>query len=167
MTRIPFWSGPQPPVRAAPRSRRLSRYRPRPADRVRGPTGAPGPGAISLGLNRSLVSLDNKLNQFDAAVTVQRAVRQALTRICKGSGPMLAHRFEMTGPTAWTVRLARRSPLLRRNPGHRQGRPTALRIYAGVNGSFIVGLLTCLLSSRSTSAPSACTPSARCPSSTS
>ena len=35
----------------------------------------------SLALNRSLVSLDNKLNQFDAALTVQRAVRQALTEI--------------------------------------------------------------------------------------
>jgi hypothetical protein len=48
-----------------------------------GPTGTPDPGTLNLtlGLNRSLVSLDNKLNQFEAAVTVQRAVRQALTRI--------------------------------------------------------------------------------------
>src|SRR3954470_19562167 len=50
-----------------------------------GPTGAPEPGSMTMGLNRSLVSLDNKLNQFDAAVTVQRAVRQALTEI--GGGP--------------------------------------------------------------------------------
>ncbi len=49
-----------------------------------GPTGAPPPGSMTLALNRSLVSLDNKLNQFDAAVTVQRAVRQALTRIAPG-----------------------------------------------------------------------------------
>src|SRR3712207_9415995 len=46
-----------------------------------GPTGAPAPGSMTMALNRSLVSLDNKLNQFDAAVTVQRAVRQALTQI--------------------------------------------------------------------------------------
>ena len=46
-----------------------------------GPTGLPGPSTLTLALNRSLVSLDNKLNQFDAAVTVQRAVRQGLTAI--------------------------------------------------------------------------------------
>ncbi|MFD0489387.1 hypothetical protein ACFQ0O_22905 [Saccharopolyspora spinosporotrichia] len=46
-----------------------------------GPTGSPGPDTMTLALNRSLVSLDNKLNQFEAAVTVQRAVRQALVRI--------------------------------------------------------------------------------------
>lgn len=72
-----------------------------------GPTGAPGPGTLTLGLNRSLVSLDNKLNQFGAAVTVQRAVRQALARIGPDLEPqlVLADRFEMTEPTAWTVRL--------------------------------------------------------------
>jgi peptide/nickel transport system substrate-binding protein len=72
-----------------------------------GPTGAPGPGTLTLGLNRSLVSLDNKLNQFDAAVTVQRAVRQALTAIGPDMRltPVLADRFEMTAPTTWSVRL--------------------------------------------------------------
>ena len=42
-----------------------------------GPTGAPEPGSMTMALNRSLVSLDNKLNQFDAAVTVQRAVSRS------------------------------------------------------------------------------------------
>src|SRR5258707_916363 len=46
-----------------------------------GPTGKPSSDTLVLALNRSLVSLDNKLNQFDAAVTAQRGVRQALTRI--------------------------------------------------------------------------------------
>src|SRR3712207_4644273 len=50
------------------------------------PTGLPGPGTYNIALNRSLVSLDNKLNQFDAAVTVQRAVRQALTRLTPDLG---------------------------------------------------------------------------------
>ena len=40
--------------------------------------GAAG-GTLSIVLNRNLVSLDNKLNQYDAAVTVQRAVREAMT----------------------------------------------------------------------------------------
>ncbi|SED04305.1 ABC transporter substrate-binding protein [Streptomyces melanosporofaciens] len=107
-----------------------------------GPTGAPGPGAISLGLNRSLVSLDNKLNQFDAAVTVQRAVRQALTRIGRGLRPelVLADRFEMTGPTAWTVRLRQGARYSDGTPVTVKDVSTALRMYAGVNGSFIVGL---------------------------
>jgi peptide/nickel transport system substrate-binding protein len=34
------------------------------------PTGLPGQDTYNIALNRSLVSLDNKLNQFDAAVTV-------------------------------------------------------------------------------------------------
>src|SRR5919106_3231468 len=71
------------------------------------PTGLPGAGTLNLALNRSLVSLDNKLNQFDAAVTVQRAVRQGLTAIGPETKPVLvlAERFEMTGPTEWTVTL--------------------------------------------------------------
>ncbi|GAA0527537.1 ABC transporter substrate-binding protein [Saccharopolyspora thermophila] len=107
-----------------------------------GPTGAAQPGTIQLGLNRSLVSLDNKLNQFDAAVTVQRAVRQALTRIGPDMKPqlVLADRFEQTAPTAWTVRL-------RDGVRYSDGSPvtvadvaTALRMYGEVNGSFVVGL---------------------------
>ncbi|WP_416971696.1 ABC transporter substrate-binding protein [Streptomyces sp. 4F14] len=107
-----------------------------------GPTGAPGPGTLTLGLNRSLVSLDNKLNQFDAAVTVQRAVRQALTAIGPGMRPelVLADRFEMTAPTTWSVRL-------REGVRYSDGRPvtardvaTAVRMYGEVAGSFVLGL---------------------------
>ncbi|MBZ3905966.1 ABC transporter substrate-binding protein [Streptomyces griseiscabiei] len=107
-----------------------------------GPTGAPGPGTLTLGLNRSLVSLDNKLNQFDAAVTVQRAVRQALTAIGPDMRPglVLADRFEMTAPTTWSVRL-------RDGIRYSDGRPvtvedvsTAVRMYGEVAGSFILGL---------------------------
>ncbi|MCX2730141.1 ABC transporter substrate-binding protein [Saccharopolyspora sp. NFXS83] len=104
-----------------------------------GPTGSPGPDTLVLALNRSLVSLDNKLNQFEAAVTVQRAVRQALTRIGPDltPRPVLAERFDMTAPTEWTVRL---------RPGVRysDGTPvavddvaTALEMYRGVSGSFL------------------------------
>ena len=79
-----------------------------------GPNAQPPPaapsrrGTLSLALNRSLVSLDNKLNQFDAAVTVQRAVRQALTRIGPGTHPelVLAEPFEHDrSPPQWTVKL--------------------------------------------------------------
>ncbi|MFB8353309.1 ABC transporter substrate-binding protein [Streptomyces niveus] len=106
-----------------------------------GPTGAPGPGTISLGFNRSLVSLDNKLNQFDAAVTVQRAVRQTLTRVGDELKLqlVLADRFELTAPTRWTVRL-------RAGVRYSDGSPvtvadvaTALKMYGQVNGSFITG----------------------------
>ncbi|YAL82644.1 ABC transporter substrate-binding protein [Dermacoccaceae bacterium W4C1] len=71
------------------------------------PTGQPGAGTLNLALNRSLVSLDNKLNQFDAAVTVQRAVRQSLTRLTPGLkiDNVLAESFRLTSPTEWTVRL--------------------------------------------------------------
>ncbi|GGS77735.1 MULTISPECIES: hypothetical protein [Streptomyces] len=37
-----------------------------------GPTGTPGPGTLTLGLNRSLVSPDNKLNQSNAPVPPTR-----------------------------------------------------------------------------------------------
>ncbi|WP_128374427.1 ABC transporter substrate-binding protein [Streptomyces cavernae] len=107
-----------------------------------GPTGAPGPGTLTLGLNRSLVSLDNKLNQFDAAVTVQRAVRQALTRIGPGMRPepILADRFEMTGPTAWTVRLRDGVRYSDGSPVTIEDVTTALEMYSKVNGSFLLGL---------------------------
>jgi peptide/nickel transport system substrate-binding protein len=90
-----------------------------------GPTGAAQPGTMQLGLNRSLVSLDNKLNQFDAAVTVQRAVRQALTRIGPDMKPqlVLAERFERTGrrgpsgsARACGIPTAARSPWLTSRP---------------------------------------------------
>ncbi|MFJ1750704.1 ABC transporter substrate-binding protein [Streptomyces sp. NPDC088116] len=107
-----------------------------------GPTGAPGPGTLILGLNRSLVSLDNKLNQFDAAVTVQRAVRQALTRIGPGMKPrlILADRFEMATPTAWTVRLREGVCYSDGSPVTVEDVATALRMYGQVNGSFLLGL---------------------------
>ncbi|HET7397851.1 MAG TPA: ABC transporter substrate-binding protein [Intrasporangium sp.] len=71
-----------------------------------GAAGAAG-GKLSIVLNRNLVSLDNKLNQYDAAVTVQRAVREALTKIGDDLKPelVLAQSFEQTKPTVWTVKL--------------------------------------------------------------
>ncbi|WP_326614161.1 ABC transporter substrate-binding protein [Streptomyces scopuliridis] len=107
-----------------------------------GPTGAPGPGTLTLGLNRSLVSLDNKLNQFDAAVTVQRAVRQALTRIGPGMKPrlILADRFEMAEPTAWSVRLRDGVCYSDGSPITVEDVATALGMYGKVNGSFLLGL---------------------------
>ncbi|GAA1385366.1 glutathione ABC transporter substrate-binding protein [Pseudonocardia kongjuensis] len=107
-----------------------------------GPTGAPGPGTLVLGLNRSLASLDNKLNQFDGAITVQRAVRQALTRVAPGmvAQPVLAERFEQTAPTEWTVRLREGVRYSDGSPVTPADVDTALRSYAGVNGSFVVGL---------------------------
>ena len=65
------------------------------------PTGTPGPRTASLALNRSVVSLDNKLNQFDAAVTVQRGVRQALTRLTPDLkvGLVLAESFALIWKT--------------------------------------------------------------------
>ncbi|NGN67778.1 ABC transporter substrate-binding protein [Streptomyces sp. A7024] len=107
-----------------------------------GPTGLPGPGTLTLGLTRSLVSLDNKLNQFDAAVTVQRAVRQALTTLGPGLKPrlVLADRFEMTEPTAWTVRLRKGVRYADGSPVTVEDVDTALRMYGKVNGSFLLGL---------------------------
>ena len=71
------------------------------------PTGLPGPGTLNLAFNRSLASLDNKLFQFDSVVTVQRGVRQALTRLTADLEVelVLAESFELTAPTQWTVRL--------------------------------------------------------------
>lgn len=107
-----------------------------------GPTGAPGPGTLTLGLNRSLISLDNKLNQFDAAVTVQRAVRQALTRIGPGMRTqlVLADRFAMTGPTRWSVRLRDGVRYSDGTPVTVEDVATAMEMYGKVNGSFLLGL---------------------------
>jgi ABC-type transport system substrate-binding protein len=105
---------------------------------------APGPGVtgtstLTLGLNRSLVSLDNKLNQFDAAVTVQRAVRQALTEIGDDLKPrnVLAESFELTSPTQWTVKLRND---IKYSDGSRvavEDVSKALEMYSKVNGSFL------------------------------
>lgn len=103
------------------------------------PTGLPGPGTYNIALNRSLVSLDNKLNQFDAAVTVQRAVRQALTRLTPDLGleNVLAESFELTSPTQWTVRLR---PEIRYSDGSQvqvEDVATALRMYRDTKGGFL------------------------------
>lgn len=104
-----------------------------------GPTGSPAPGSMVLALNRSLVSLDNKLNQFEAAVTVQRGVRQALTRIGPRltPEPVLADRFELTAPTEWTVRLRQGARYSDGTPVTPKDVATALEMYQKVNGSFI------------------------------
>lgn len=107
-----------------------------------GPVGAASPGSLTLGLNRSLASLDNKLNQFDAAVTVQRGVRQALTRIDNDmkAKPVLAARFEHTTPTQWTVQLHDDARYSDGTPVTTQDVATALEMYGQVNGSFVLGL---------------------------
>lgn len=104
-----------------------------------GPTGTPGPGTLTLALNRSLVSLDNKLNQFDAAVTVQRGVRQALTRVGQDMKPqlVLADRFELTAPTEWTVHLRDGVRYSDGSPVTIEDVTTALEMYQQVNGSFL------------------------------
>jgi ABC-type transport system substrate-binding protein len=101
--------------------------------------GASGTSTLTLGLNRSLVSLDNKLNQFDAAVTVQRAVRQALTEIGDDLKPrnVLAESFELTGPRQWTVKLRND---IKYSDGTRvavEDVAKALEMYSQVNGSFL------------------------------
>lgn len=107
-----------------------------------GPTGAPPPGSMTMALNRSLVSLDNKLNQFDAAVTVQRAVRQALTRIGPQLTPelVLAERFELTAPTQWTVRLREGVRYSDGSPVTPEDVAVALDMYQQVSGSFLATL---------------------------
>jgi peptide/nickel transport system substrate-binding protein len=106
-----------------------------------GPTGLPGASTLTLALNRSLVSLDNKLNQFDAAVTVQRSVRQGLTAIGPETKPILvlAERFEMTGPTEWTVTLREGIRYSDGSPVQIQDIATALKMYQQVQGSFVAG----------------------------
>ena len=104
-----------------------------------GPTGLPGRGTLVLALNRSLVSLDNKLNQFDAAITVQRAVRQGLTAIGPDATPVLvlADRFEPTGPTQWTVRLREGVRYSDGTPVTVEDVAVALDMYSQVQGSFV------------------------------
>ena len=106
-----------------------------------GPTGLPGPSTLTLALNRSLVSLDNKLNQFDAAVTVQRSVRQGLTAIGPETKPVLvlAERFDMTGPTEWTVTLREGIRYSDGSPVQIEDVATALKMYKQVQGSFVAG----------------------------
>ena len=102
------------------------------------PSGAAG-GAISIMLNRNLVSLDNKLNQYDAAVTVQRAVRQALTRIGLDLKPelVLAKSFELTSPTVWTVKLRDDIHYSDKSPVTVEDVETALKLYFQVSAGYV------------------------------
>ncbi|WP_083672506.1 ABC transporter substrate-binding protein [Micromonospora sp. CB01531] len=104
-----------------------------------GATGSGGGGKLSIVLNRNLVSLDNKLNQYDAAVTVQRAVRQALTRIGQNLKPelVLAQSFELTAPTTWTVKLRDDIHYSDKSPVTVEDVETALKYYFQVKASFV------------------------------
>jgi peptide/nickel transport system substrate-binding protein len=104
-----------------------------------GPTGKPSSDTLVLALNRSLVSLDNKLNQFDAAVTAQRGVRQALTRIGNDLKPqlVLADRFEPTSDTEWTVRLREGVRYSDGSPIEIDDLRVAMEMYQQVSGSFV------------------------------
>lgn len=105
------------------------------------PTGRPGPTTVSLALNRSLVTLDNKLLQYDAALTVQRAVRQALTEIDQNLRPrlVLADEFRLTSPTQWYVRLRPGIRYSDGSPVRVDDVATALKMYSQVDGSFVGG----------------------------
>jgi len=104
-----------------------------------GALGAGGATTLTLALNRSLVSLDNKLNQFDAAVSVQRAVRQALTEIGPDLTPhmVLAEKFELTGPTQWTVKLRDDIKYSDGTAVQVEDVAKALEMYSQVEGSFL------------------------------
>jgi ABC-type transport system substrate-binding protein len=103
------------------------------------PTGTPGPRTASLALNRSVVSLDNKFNQFDAALTVQRAVRQSLITLDQHLKPqlVLADKFEMVSPTQWYVHLRPGTIYSDGRPVQVQDVATALKMYSQVSGSFV------------------------------
>jgi peptide/nickel transport system substrate-binding protein len=103
------------------------------------PTGLPGPGTLNIALNRSLASLDNKLNQFDAAVTVQRAVRQGLTWLTADLSvqPVLVESFELTAPTEWTVRLRPEIRYSDNSPVQVEDVAVALQCYRDTKGGFL------------------------------
>ena len=103
------------------------------------PTGLPGPGTYNIALNRSLVSLDNKLNQFDAAVTVQRGGASGADPADAGSGleNVLAEAFELTAPTQWTVRLREGSGTPTTPRSRSPDIATALKMYRGTPGGFL------------------------------
>lgn len=95
--------------------------------------------ALNLNLNRDLSTLDNKTNQYDALVTVQRAVRQALTEIGSDLTPslVLASSFEATGPTEWTVELRDDITYSDGSPVEVEDVETALKLYFEVPASFV------------------------------
>ncbi|TPG19893.1 ABC transporter substrate-binding protein [Pedococcus bigeumensis] len=96
-------------------------------------------GKLSITLNRNLVSLDNKLNQYDAAVTVQRAVRQALTRIGLDLKPelVLAKSFKQTSPTVWTVALRDDIHYSDKSPVTVADVETAIKLYFQVKAGYV------------------------------
>ena len=96
-------------------------------------------GKLSITLNRNLVSLDNKLNQYDAAVTVQRAVRQALTRIGLDLKPelVLAKSFTQTSPTVWTVALRDDIHYSDKSPVTVADVETAIKLYFQVKAGYV------------------------------
>ena len=96
-------------------------------------------GKLSIVLNRNLVSLDNKLNQYDAAVTVQRAVREALTKIGDDLTPqlVLAESFEQTKPTVWTVKLRSGIHYSDKSPVTVEDVETALKLYFQVPAGYV------------------------------
>ena len=105
-----------------------------------GTGGASGSAStLTLAFNRSLVSLDNKLNQFDAQVTVQRAVRQALTKIGPKLTPelVLAESFTATKPTEWTVKLRKDIHYSDNSPITVEDVQTALEMYFKVTGGYV------------------------------
>jgi ABC-type transport system substrate-binding protein len=101
-------------------------------------TGGTG-GKLSITLNRNLVSLDNKLNQYDAAVTVQRAVRQALTRIGLDLKPelVLAKSFTQSSPTVWTVELRDDIHYSDKSPVTVGDVETAIKLYFQVKAGYV------------------------------
>ncbi len=101
--------------------------------------GSDAGGTLSIVLNRNLVSLDNKLNQYDAAVTVQRAVRQALTRIGQDLKPelVLAESFQLTSPTVWTVKLRSDIHYSDKSPVTVEDVETALKYYFQVKAGYV------------------------------
>jgi ABC-type transport system substrate-binding protein len=94
---------------------------------------------LSIILNRNLVSLDNKLNQYDAAVTVQRAVRQALTQIGLDLKPqlVLAKSFTLASPTTWNVELRDDIHYSDNSPVTVEDVETALKLYFQVSAGYV------------------------------
>jgi ABC-type transport system substrate-binding protein len=102
-------------------------------------SGGAASDTLSIILNRNLVSLDNKLNQYDAAVTVQRAVRQALTRIGLDLKPqlVLAKTFTLASPTTWNVELRDDIHYSDNSPVTVEDVETALKLYFQVSAGYV------------------------------
>ena len=131
----PRWPAPEPSS--------LPRSLPAPGPSPPPPRALPGQaaagGTLSIVLNRNLVSLDNKLNQYDAAVTVQRAVREALTKIGDKLTPelVLAESFEQTKPTVWTVKLRDDIHYSDKSKVTVEDVETALKLYFEVKAGYV------------------------------